>query len=74
MLIDVRTENEFKEDHPENAVNIPVDKIATSPLDVAKDEEIILCCRSGMRAQLAENILKQRGYTKVALLNGTGVC
>lgn len=74
MLIDVRTQSEFGEDHPAEAVNIPVDQIATQPLEISKDEEILVCCKSGVRAQLALNILKQRGYQNVALLNGTGKC
>jgi rhodanese-related sulfurtransferase len=69
MLIDVRTQGEFGEGHPAEAVNIPVDELATKPLEVSKEEEIVLCCRSGVRAQLAQNILMQRGYQHVSLLN-----
>lgn len=72
MLIDVRTKEEYEEKHHDGAVNIPVDEIETHAFDIPKDTELELHCRSGGRAHTAQTILKQRGFTNVTLLNGTG--
>lgn len=72
MLIDVRTPEEYNENHHDGAVNIPVDQLATCELAMPQDTEIVVHCRSGARAQAAQQILAQRGFTNVSLLNGTG--
>ena len=74
MLIDVRTPIEFKLEHPDNAINIPIDELESAKLEVKPNEEIVLCCMSGMRARIAQSILKDLGYKRVSLYNGTGSC
>ncbi|WP_198939385.1 rhodanese-like domain-containing protein [Motiliproteus sp. MSK22-1] len=39
-------------------------------LEIRKDRQIVLYCRSGQRAGIAEAALRQAGYTN--LLNGGG--
>jgi phage shock protein E len=72
MLIDVRTTDEYNEKHHDDAVNIPVDQIASHVFTVPFDEPIVVHCRSGARAHAAQDILTKRGFTNVSLLHGTG--
>lgn len=67
IWIDVRSEEEFKAGHLENAINIPHDQIATQIASVTtnKDEPIHLYCRSGRRAESALQVLKEMGYTNI---------
>lgn len=63
-VIDVRTEQEYKEGHLKNAINIPHVEIKNKIKEHVKDKDqkIILYCRSGRRSGIAENILKEMGY------------
>lgn len=72
MLIDVRTKDEYAEGHHDDAINIPLDEIPTHTFDIPFDEEIILYCFSGARAEVAQHFLKRKGFKNVSLLNNTG--
>lgn len=77
--IDVRTEAEFANGHPADAVNIPVTmpdpatrQMALNPdfLPVVeahfpKDARIVVGCQSGGRSQRAADMLVGAGYTNV---------
>ena len=70
-IIDVRSKLEFLLGHVQGAINLPVQSIARDIArrpEIAKDAAIVLCCRSGHRAGLAQQILRDLGYTRV--LNG----
>lgn len=62
IILDVRSIHEYKEEHIENAINIPHDKI-DSNIDLDKDKIILVYCRSGNRSQIASNKLQSLGYT-----------
>ncbi|KFZ38022.1 hypothetical protein HR45_05795 [Shewanella mangrovi] len=74
MLIDVRTVAEFNDGHIIGAQNMEyqtiVQQLAT--LDVAKAHPIVLYCRSGRRASIAQQALQQAGYSAVANAGGYG--
>ena len=63
ILIDVRTESEYEEEHIEGSVNIPLDQIENISYD--KDEIIIVYCRSGGRSKTAAEALIANGYMNV---------
>ncbi|MDK4681025.1 rhodanese-like domain-containing protein [Kingella negevensis] len=67
VWIDVRTPEEFQSGHIQDAINIPVEQIATQIANVSKDKSapINLYCRTGRRAEVALNTLKNMGYTNV---------
>ena len=67
LVIDVRTEQEYKEGHLKNAVHIPYDEIKNkiNAYVKDKDQKIILYCRSGRRSGIAEKTLKELGYSTV---------
>jgi rhodanese-related sulfurtransferase len=66
IIVDVRTPDEWKSDgHAEGSVNIPVDQIQNRISELRVYEKVTLVCRSGGRAGLAMDILKQAGITRV---------
>ncbi|GJM13453.1 MAG: hypothetical protein DHS20C12_18560 [Pseudohongiella sp.] len=72
VWIDVRSLDEYAEDHIDNTENIPHTEIAAqiSDLDLDKDTPIKLFCRSGVRAGLAQTALQDLGYTNVENVGG----
>lgn len=71
LLIDARTVEEFEEGTIPTAINIPTDEIRNY-IDFIKNENkpIILFCRSGVRAYVAELILKQNNIKNVVNVAG----
>jgi phage shock protein E len=72
-VIDVRTTEEFSEEHYPNAINIPVDQIRNRLVELGgKNDSIVLYCASGSRSAFAAKMLKSAGYTEV--INAGGLC
>lgn len=66
IIIDVRTNAEFRNGHIEGSINIPIDKIDQNLNKLkSKDQVIITCCASGTRSKMAQSGLKTRGYVNV---------
>ena len=67
VVIDVRTPQEYAGGDIAGALNIDQAVIAQeiSKANVAKDDTVILYCRSGNRSGIAQEILKKMGYLKV---------
>lgn len=63
VVIDVRTEDEWKTGHLDGAINIEWQDILKISSAYKKDEEIYLYCRSGNRSGKANKILIDAGYT-----------
>ncbi|WP_065188501.1 rhodanese-like domain-containing protein [Shewanella woodyi] len=72
LVVDVRTAQEFTTGHLDNAINIPFETIAEglNKLNVDKEREIVLYCRSGRRSGIANDTLIEKGYTNT--YNGGG--
>ncbi len=67
IILDVRTPEEYKEEHIEGALLIPdydLEKLAESELP-DKDEKILVYCRSGQRSKAASEKLLDMGYRNV---------
>ena len=67
LWVDVRTPEEYEQQHLEGAVNIPFDRISGAPEITASplDRPIHLYCRSGRRSGIAAAELRKMGYTRV---------
>ena len=74
LVIDVRTESEWKEGHLEGAILIPYEKIGERIAAVAPDKKtgINLYCRTGRRSGIALDTLKKLGYEDVTNLGSVG--
>ena len=66
-IVDVRTEEEYAMDHLQNAINIPLDKIAVNfeRIKSFNASAVIFYCRSGNRSEQAVNYLRQSGLHHV---------
>ena len=70
-IIDVRTMEEFNEEHYPNALNIPVDQIRQRLTEFGeKNAPIVVYCASGSRSAFAARLLKSAGYTDVINAGG----
>ncbi|HOX55482.1 MAG TPA: rhodanese-like domain-containing protein [Candidatus Paceibacterota bacterium] len=74
LVIDVRTEAEFQEQHLPGAVNIPLDRLGDEIARHApnKEQPLLLHCRSGARSGRGTSVLRQLGYSKVFNLGSYG--
>lgn len=72
IILDVRTEEEFKEGHIAGAVCIPDTEIETRAEKELpnKNQLILVYCRSGRRSKLAATALANLGYTNVQEFGG----
>ena len=72
ILLDVRTEEEFAEQHIPGAICIPNEKIGTEEIPQLPDREqlILVYCRSGNRSKQASQKLAELGYSKVVECGG----
>lgn len=86
VYIDVRTEREFANGHPEGAVNIPVafpdpargmmvnaDFVKVVEANFARAKKIVVGCQAGPRSNAAAGLLHQAGFQDVSnMLGGFG--
>lgn len=76
LLIDVRSKEEFDEDHAKGAVNIPVDEFSGRMAEVEKlaggdkNKGIVVYCAMGSRAAAAKKMLLKAGFEKVTNVGG----
>ena len=72
LIIDVRSRREFKENHLNGAINIPLPEIKRNIEKYVKDKnkKILLCCEYGARSMTAAERLEDIGYTQVFNLKG----
>jgi rhodanese-related sulfurtransferase len=69
LLLDVRSEGEYRRGHAPQAVNIPLEELRRRLGELSKEREIWLVCGVGQRAYYAIRILMQNGF-KVKVLSG----
>lgn len=62
VIIDVRSNGEFKSGHISGSKNYPLDKIRAKVAELKKlNKPVITVCRSGARSGVAKGILKSAG-------------
>ena len=72
VMIDVRTDEEWRAGYIEGAIHIPLSEIEKNieNYEISKNEEILLYCRSGNRSGRAKMILDELGYTNTTNIGG----
>ena len=71
LLLDVRTEAEFRAGHIAGAVHIPHTELAARVGELrAPEAGVIVYCQKGPRARLAEQTLLEHGVSRVMHLQG----
>jgi len=72
VIFDVRTAEEFAGGHVPGAINLPHTEVAARAAEFAtyQDREVVVYCRSGKRAAMAEADLQAAGFTRLLDLAG----
>ncbi|TPH17345.1 rhodanese-like domain-containing protein [Litorilituus lipolyticus] len=72
VVLDVRSAEEFNEGHIKGAINVSHNTVEENlaKLTQYKDKKVVVYCRSGRRAGIAEHILAENGFTKLYHLTG----
>lgn len=72
VWVDVRTVEEYQHDHIEGDINLPLQTLEDQSLQTRfdQDDEIMLYCRSGVRAGQAREIFEAAGFTNVHNVGG----
>lgn len=69
IVLDVRGEDEVKEGMIPGARNIPEQDLERRLGELPRDKRIVTHCATGVRAEMAYHVLRERGYERVAFLN-----
>lgn len=71
VLLDVRTEEEYRGGHISGSRNIPVDRIDNA-VNLLRDKSapLFVYCQSGARSRTACSKLRKMGYTEVYNIGG----
>lgn len=72
VVLDVRSEEEYSQGHIAGAINISHNKVEENLSQLAqyKKSTVVVYCRSGRRAGIAENILSSNGFNDLRHLTG----
>ncbi len=72
LLLDVRSKEEFQQGHIQGAVNIPYDELPKRLNEILayKNKDVVVYCRSGRRAGIAEQFLDSQAFTGLHHLDG----
>ena len=72
IVLDVRTDDEYKQGHIINSVHIPVGLLASriNELERHKTHPLVVICRTGQRSTQACSILRKQGFESLYGLAG----
>lgn len=72
VVLDVRSPEEYKASHIPGAINIPYDRVSERLDDLRQfqDRDIVLVCRTGRRAAIAGQVLREAGFERLWDLDG----
>ena len=72
ILLDVRSNQEYKEGHLQGAINIPDYELRSRvQREISKKNQlIVIYCQYGGRSRNAYNMMKKMGYTNICNLSG----
>lgn len=70
IIIDTRTEDEYRMGHIEDAISIPLDELRNRISEIPSNKTLLLYCAVGLRGYIASRILSQSGYKNVFNLSG----
>jgi NADPH-dependent 2,4-dienoyl-CoA reductase/sulfur reductase-like enzyme/rhodanese-related sulfurtransferase len=72
VLLDIRRRDEFETNgfNDQRVKNIPIDELKTRYNELPRNKEVITYCVIGVRAYIAERVLRGLGYEKTSYLDG----
>ena len=70
LLLDVRTEHEWREKHIDESLNIPLTRLGERLGELPRDRPVVVHCTSGYRSAIGVSLLLREGFGDVADLVG----
>jgi len=70
LIVDVRTEREWREGHIEQALNIPLSRLQERLEELPADRALVVHCASDYRATIAASLIRRHGHADVSTLVG----
>lgn len=70
LVLDVRTEREWRAGHIEGSLNIPLSRLPERLGEVPRDRSVVVHCATDYRSSIAASLLEREGATNVANLVG----
>lgn len=70
FFLDVRTQQEWDQFRIAGSTLIPVDELPNRLNELPKDQDIVVVCQTGLRAESGVTILQQAGFSRVSSLIG----
>jgi hydroxyacylglutathione hydrolase len=70
LLLDVRSQNEYDEQHTPGAQHIPMGYILDRFDELPQDKDIIVQCGGGVRSMVVASLLQKHGFKRVLNLSG----
>ncbi|MBN2095066.1 MAG: rhodanese-like domain-containing protein [Candidatus Aenigmarchaeota archaeon] len=62
IIVDIRSPEEYEEEHIDGAINIPLETLVDNIGKLDKKKQIIAVCLTGLRSKRAVNILTLKGF------------
>lgn len=70
LIIDVRSEMEYKEFHIKNAINIPYELFFKKDINLESNRRIMVYCSRGGRSIRVAKMLLYKGYSVINVVGG----
>ena len=67
IIIDVRSESEFKSGYVKNSINVPLKDLMYRVNEFDKEKKYVTVCAAGIRAESAKKFFERKGFQ---VLNG----
>jgi hydroxyacylglutathione hydrolase len=71
LIVDVRGQDEYREEHIVGARNIPVGLLPEYLDELPHDQQVVVHCASGYRSQVASSLLHAKGFDNVVGLQAS---
>lgn len=70
LLVDVRSEEEYEQEHRKGSINVPLKTLFRNPYCVCTDRAAVLFlyCQRGYKSRIAAGLLAQAGYGNVYVI------
>ncbi|MBX3297303.1 MAG: rhodanese-like domain-containing protein [Acidobacteria bacterium] len=70
QFVDVRTAFEYKAEHADRAINIPLEELEANLDRIERNEPVYIICETGRRSKEAAEMLVSKGYPMVYNVEG----
>lgn len=70
LVIDVRSEKEYKEGHIKDAINIPYESFFKGDFNLENNRKVLVYCSRGGRSMRVARMLLYKGYDVINVVGG----